>query len=115
MTLLDRAVLESLERDLGDLSVVKEVVRTYLGLMPERRSAVDEAAGAHDVVRLRRAAHALGSASAVVGAEGLRGVCGRLEHLTSTSDPAVLDPLLKVWRSSCTETWDALHTWLACA
>ena len=111
--LLDRTVLDSLERDLGDASVVREVVETYLGLLPERRSAVAEAAGAHDLVRLRRSAHALGSASAVVGAVELRGLCRELEHLDPTSETAVLDPLLEAWGSSCARTQDALRTWAA--
>lgn len=113
MTLLDRGVLDGLERDLGDADVVREVVRTYLALVPERRQAITGAAAGRDLVALRRAAHALGSASALVGAEELRGRCRELEHLAPAAGPADLDPLLEAWGSACTRTQDALHAWLA--
>ncbi len=112
---VDREALAGLERDLGDREVVREVVELFLEQLSNRRPAVLDAAAAGDLIGVRRAAHTLGSASAMVGAVELLGLCRELEACQLSGPALAAAPLLVTWSRSCTETELALTDWLAAA
>jgi two-component system sensor histidine kinase/response regulator len=69
----------------GEL-LVQKVVAAYLGDAPTRLAQLQAAAAAGDAEALRRAAHALKSSSANVGAEPLAALCKELEALGRQGD-----------------------------
>ncbi len=113
VSVVDHGVLAGLERDLGAREVVREVVQLFLEQLSHRRPAVLDAAAAGDLLGVRRAAHTLGSASAIVGAVELLGLCRELEACRLTGPALAAAPLLATWSRSCTETEFALTDWLA--
>jgi two-component system sensor histidine kinase/response regulator len=75
---VDTSVLERLCGAVGDTAVVRAVVDRYLVELPGRLAAVREAANG---AQLARAAHALASPSATIGARAVADVCRALEEL----------------------------------
>jgi signal transduction histidine kinase/DNA-binding response OmpR family regulator len=85
---LDRSVLHELREQLGDAESVHKVVTTFLHSTPRLLAALREAAGKGDVTEVRRAAHALKSSSAMLGARALSRACEELERLSRLGDVA---------------------------
>jgi HPt (histidine-containing phosphotransfer) domain-containing protein len=75
---VDTTVLERLCAAVGDTAVVRAVVDRFLAELPGRVAAVREAANG---AQLARAAHALASPSATIGARVVADVCRALETL----------------------------------
>lgn len=82
---LDDDVLRRLAGDLGN-EAVADVVRTYLDLLPHRRSRIRELAEIGDLPAARDAAHQLRSTSLLVGAAALGSACAELESAASAGD-----------------------------
>lgn len=113
MTVLDHTALAALARDLDDDLLVRQVVQLFLDQLHDRQRAVAEAVEAKDAVRVRREAHTLGSASAMVGAVELLRASRRLESSELGAATLLTDPLLVAWWTSCAETESAVEAWLA--
>ncbi|MCA9669642.1 MAG: Hpt domain-containing protein [Myxococcales bacterium] len=90
---LDPKVLGDFAEMLGadGPAVVDELIDTYLDDTPKRIADVDEATGARDLERLRRAAHTLKSSSASVGALKLSQMSATLERVTYEDPDAAFD------------------------
>lgn len=73
---VDASVLLRLDSEVGG---VGEIVDLYLRALPLRCGSIAQALAADDPAALRRAAHTLRSASALVGALSLATLCERLE------------------------------------
>jgi len=78
---VDVAVLDSLAVDLGDATVVTELVRTFLDELHGRRTAVAEACDRGDLDDVHRASHTLKSSSFLLGAIDLARACQRMESV----------------------------------
>ena len=78
------SAMERLTEDLGDVDTVRVVVETYLGELAARaEQLIDPGVPAE---QSRRAAHTLGSTSALVGAERLAGLCQQFEEADEPDD-----------------------------
>jgi HPt (histidine-containing phosphotransfer) domain-containing protein len=76
---LDANVLEGLRKLGGGSDLVERVIGIYIGDAPNRLRAIREAVIGGDAAAAARAAHALKTASANVGALRLAALCRRLE------------------------------------
>lgn len=83
---VDTTVLDSLAADLGDGSVVVELVRTFLDELQGRRMALADACASGDIAAAKRAAHTLKSSSFLLGAMDLGRACQRMEVLKSVEE-----------------------------
>jgi len=83
---VDTAVLDSLAADLGDSTVVVDLVRTFLAELHGRRTALADACANGDTVAAKRAAHTLKSSAQLLGALDLASACQRIETLASVDD-----------------------------
>ena len=83
---VDASVLDSLATDLGDATVVIELVRTFLDELQGRRNALADACAEGDVAAAKRAAHTLKSSSFLLGAMDLGRACQRMEALQSIDE-----------------------------
>ena len=83
---VDTSVLDSLATDLGDASVVIELVRTFLDELQGRRNALADACAEGDIAAAKRAAHTLKSSSFLLGAMDLGRACQRMEALQSIDE-----------------------------
>jgi signal transduction histidine kinase/DNA-binding response OmpR family regulator len=83
---LERSVLHELREQLGDAESVHKIVTTFLHSTPRLLAALREAAGKGDATEVRRAAHALKSSSAMLGARALSRACEELERLSRLGD-----------------------------
>jgi PAS domain S-box-containing protein len=83
---VDTAVLDSLAADLGDATVVVDLVRTFLAELHGRRTALADACTDGDTDAAKRAAHTLKSSAQLLGALDLASACQRIESLTSVDD-----------------------------
>ncbi len=87
---VDASVLDSLAADLGDPAVVVDLVRTFLGELHGRRTALAEAAADGDVASAKRAAHTLKSSALLLGADNLGRACQRMESMQSADDARLM-------------------------
>ncbi len=81
---LDRSVLQQLEKDLGGAEVLRDVVRTFLSDTPGLLATLRDAAAQGDAPAIQRAAHTLKASSAMLGALDLSSRCEELERLSRT-------------------------------
>lgn len=87
---VDRAVLGALADELGDDTILAEVLAAYLQELPVRREAIAAAAGAGDAETVRTVSHTLKSSSAALGALALSAACADMEQLGRSGDgPAI--------------------------
>lgn len=85
-TAVDLGVLGSLAEELGDDSILAEVLAAYLHELPVRREAITAAASAGDAETVQSVAHTLKSSSAALGALRLSEVCAELEQAGRAAD-----------------------------
>ena len=76
--LLDQGTLKDLDEALGP-AFVAQCITVYLDDADRLRAGIEAAMSAGNGTELVRAAHALGSASATVGAAALSQLCRRIE------------------------------------
>ena len=75
------AVLAKLAGELGDRTIVVELVTSFLGELPKRGTAITAALDNGDSAAAGRAAHTLKSSARLLGADALADVCQEIEHL----------------------------------
>ena len=112
MPAADIATLHALAEDLGDVDIVREVVRTYLAELPGRRAAMAAALDSGDVAGLRFGAHGLGSASTLVGAHEVAAACGRIEYASAAQAPDEWAALVAAWDDANSRAEAGLRSWL---
>ena len=83
---LDTDVLDQLVVDLDDRSIVENVVRTYLDALEPRLAMVEAALAAGDARAVDESAHALASASVLVGLTRLTATGRAVEHAAAAGD-----------------------------
>jgi signal transduction histidine kinase/CheY-like chemotaxis protein len=77
---VDHHVLQELQAELGGAEELRQVIATFLEGSPRFLIAMQDAAAQSDVVGMGRAAHALRSSSAMLGASALSTRCAELEE-----------------------------------
>ena len=92
--LLDHDVLKDLDDALGP-AFVAECITVYLDDADRLRTGIETAMSTGNGQDLARAAHALGSASATVGAAGLAQLCRRIER--DGAEDSTADELARVY------------------
>jgi len=107
----DVAVLNRLAEDLGDDTMMQQLVRSYLDQLPDRLQALSFSADA-DRDQLQLVAHTLKSTSAMVGALDLARRCRILELKAHTAPEATLVAECSGVSICGAETATALETWL---
>jgi HPt (histidine-containing phosphotransfer) domain-containing protein len=85
---VDFSALDELREVLGDV-VADKVVATYLSVLPQRRSALADAALVGGAA-LGDAAHTLAASSLSIGARTLGETCRAIEAGASSGDPAAV-------------------------
>jgi HPt (histidine-containing phosphotransfer) domain-containing protein len=83
---LDVDVITALAEELGDDSIMAEVLSAYLQELPVRRDAMIAAAMAGDADAVRSVAHTLKSSSAALGATVLSVACADIEAAARGGD-----------------------------
>jgi CheY-like chemotaxis protein len=78
---LDRSVLQQLQKDLGGAETLRYVITTFLEGTPSLLASLRDGAAQGDAVAVQRVAHTLKSSSASLGALGLSDRCEELERL----------------------------------
>jgi PAS domain S-box-containing protein len=91
-SVVDHTVLERLVEELGDRSIVDDLVATFLGELAPRTNALFTALDASDATAARNAAHTLKSSSCLLGATALADVCGLIE----SGKPALRPEILRI-------------------
>jgi HPt (histidine-containing phosphotransfer) domain-containing protein len=91
---VDLAQLQELERDLADRSLVVSTVALFLDELPGRRTAMATALEPLDRDSLRKAAHTLKSASALLGGRRLASTCAEIERRCGDASDADLGTLV---------------------
>jgi HPt (histidine-containing phosphotransfer) domain-containing protein len=84
-------VLRELQAELGGAEELRQVIATFLEGSPRFLAALRDAAARSDVTGMGRAAHALKSSSAMLGASALSTRCADLEQ--SSRSGSVVDAL----------------------
>ena len=90
---LDHGVLRGLQADLGGAGELREVIATFLEGSPRFLAALRDAAARNDLTEMGRAAHALKSSSAMLGAIALSTQCAELEQ--SSRSGTVIDTVAR--------------------
>jgi CheY-like chemotaxis protein len=90
-SVVDHRVLHDLQAELGGAEELRQVIATFLEASPQFLAALRDAAARSDVTGMGRAAHALKSSSAMLGASALSNRCAELEQ--SSRSGAVVDPV----------------------
>jgi HPt (histidine-containing phosphotransfer) domain-containing protein len=105
------ATLDDLTDQMGDVAVVVEVVRAYLGELPARRSVLLEAARAGDPGPLVGVAHTLRSSSEMLGGIRLADLARELERHARAGDLAAVRELLPALLGEAGLVERALERW----
>ena len=108
----DPAVLDRLARELDSVELVQSVVRTYLDELP-RRLALLSTPVAEGRDALRDVAHALKSASAMLGAGELARRCQLLESAAGSAPEREVVALCEAVRAGGLRVGPALAHWPA--
>lgn len=110
----DIAVLNRLAEDLGDDTMMRQLVRSYLDQLPDRIQALSFSAGG-DRDQLHDVAHTLKSTSAMFGALDLARRCRLVELNAQTAPEAMLVAECGGISTCAAETATALEAWLGTA
>jgi HPt (histidine-containing phosphotransfer) domain-containing protein len=107
----DVAVLRRLAKDLGDDTMTRQLVRSYLDQLPDRLRALSFSADT-DRDQFQLVAHTLKSTSAMFGALDLTRRCRLLELNAHTAPEATLMAECRGVSVCGAETATALEAWL---
>lgn len=92
---LDPTVLEDLHRQMpGRPDIRIRIIQSFLGASPDLLAALQGAVRSRDPEAIRRAAHAMKSSNAQIGARRLAAMCYELELLGSLAQLLDVDQLL---------------------
>ena len=78
-TSVDRTRLEALADEIGDRDIVHQAVQSFLDELVERLQAIRTAIAGGDPAVIKKAAHALGSPAAMLGAQQVMRICRDME------------------------------------
>ncbi len=106
-------MLEQLVRDLDDRSIVQSVVETYLDALAPRLEAVEAALAGDDPRQVDATAHALASASVLVGLVALTAAGRAVEHAAAAGDLPLAASRMEALRTAVGGARSALEQWLA--
>jgi signal transduction histidine kinase/DNA-binding response OmpR family regulator len=95
-TVLDRAVLRSLARDVGDEANVEEICALFLAETGPRLLEIERAAEHRDAEALRVSAHTLKGSAVNVGAIAVASAAAELERLAGREPEELRAPLLRL-------------------
>jgi CheY-like chemotaxis protein/HPt (histidine-containing phosphotransfer) domain-containing protein len=95
-TVLDRAVLRSLARDVGDEANVEEICALFLAETGPRLLEIERAAEHRDAEGLRVSAHTLKGSAVNVGAIAVASAAAELERLAGREPEELRAPLLRL-------------------
>jgi signal transduction histidine kinase/DNA-binding response OmpR family regulator len=95
-TVLDRAVLRSLARDVGDEAIVEEICAIFLSETGPRLLEIERAAEHRDAEALRVSAHTLKGSAVNVGAVAVASAAAELERLAGSEPEDLRRPLLRL-------------------
>lgn len=111
---VDISVLTELAEQIGDPGLAREIVRTYLDELPDRRARLEagRTAGA-DLEDVQRAAHSFKSASATVGALPLSEACARVETALRRGESQGLPDQVEKILALLPEVDSQLEAWMA--
>ncbi len=112
---IDRSVLDQLRRyqKPGAPDLVADVVKKFLGDLPDRVQAVQMASADGDSIAVTKPAHALKSSSAMVGALRFSEICSDLEERCQTESLEQVADLLSQFQSECARVRTGLSALLA--
>jgi CheY-like chemotaxis protein/HPt (histidine-containing phosphotransfer) domain-containing protein len=110
---LDRARLDDLVDQLGDVELVRETVAAYLEELAPRTRGIEDAVSSGDREAFRRLTHTLKSSSAMLGAVAMSAHCARAEAVASTATPEELAALRDPGAALAVPTAQALTAWAA--
>jgi two-component system, sensor histidine kinase and response regulator len=91
--LIDRAVLATLEEDLGGSASLARIVQLFLEQLDPQAKQIAQAAASGEYEQLARIAHRMKSSSATLGATTLAAVLGKIEAAASDGDAAACEEL----------------------
>lgn len=106
------ARLDSLAEEIGDRDIVRQAVQSFLDELVERLQAIRVTIAAGDPAPVKKAAHALGSPAAMLGAISVDRICRSMQD-RSEDGPAVLGPLLCELDAAAARTVAELRGYLA--
>ncbi|HVQ95784.1 MAG TPA: ATP-binding protein [Mycobacteriales bacterium] len=109
---LDAARLADLATQLQDAALVSSAVELYLSELPGRCGTITEAGERLDRGGLQAAAHALKSASAMLGATAIADLCERLMTVAEDGTAADIRALTAAMPSTATRTEVAIRRYL---
>jgi signal transduction histidine kinase/CheY-like chemotaxis protein/HPt (histidine-containing phosphotransfer) domain-containing protein len=92
----------------GDETLIREVATLFLDDCPARVSLIEDAARAHDALRLREAAHALKGSAANLGAARLSAAAGVVERLAADARLDAAQAACRVLRVEATAALEAM-------
>jgi PAS domain S-box-containing protein len=110
---LDANRLAELEAQLQDAALVTSTVELYLAELPARCAAITEAGQRLDRPALQAAAHALKSASAMLGAAAIADLCERLMTVAEDGGPADIRALAGTVAPTAARTEVAIRRYLS--
>ena len=107
-------MLTELAEQIGDPGLAREIVRTYLDELPDRRARLEagRTAGA-DLEDVQRVAHSFKSASATVGALPLSEACARVETALRRGESEGLPDQVEKVLALLPEVDSQLEAWMA--
>jgi CheY-like chemotaxis protein/HPt (histidine-containing phosphotransfer) domain-containing protein len=87
---VDENTLADLTADLDDPAIVESLIRTFLVELPGRVSSIMDGLQVGDLSQIKRAAHTLGSTSALLGAHGISQICAGLRDVDEISSASTV-------------------------
>ncbi len=108
---VSRARLDSLVDEIGDQDIVAQAVQSFLDELVERLQAIRTTITASDAAEIKKAAHALGSPAAMLGAIEVNRICRTMQDQCDAGGE-VLAPLMTDLDASSARTVSELRTYL---
>ena len=93
---VDEDTLDQLAAELDDRAIVDGLIGTFLTELPGRLDSIVEGGNNGDLDQIKRAAHTLGSTSALLGAHGINQICVALRDSEDISSATVLVGRMKL-------------------
>ncbi len=93
---VDEDTLDQLAAELDDRAIVDGLIGTFLTELPGRLDSIVEGGNNGDLDQIKRAAHTLGSTSALLGAHGINQICIALRDSPDISSATVLVGRMKL-------------------
>jgi HPt (histidine-containing phosphotransfer) domain-containing protein len=108
---VSRARLDSLVEEIGDHDVVRQAVQSFLDELVERLQTIRTTIAAGDPALVKKAAHALGSPAAMLGAVEVNRICRAMQDQCE-GGPLALGPLMTELDASSARTVTELRAYL---